>query len=122
MKRPLVVSRHPAALEFIGRKLDAWIDNFEPNCPACGFDSWYQDQICPVCFEVATGDVSYEDVEDRVVYGNIPLDLAAVAKEVWAIVFPPGKAPRGREYSYRDMVNAGARLVGFVVEEIGVMK
>lgn len=81
----VIVSRHPAAIEFIRR------------CGGVPDDA-------PV-FTEATAD----DVRGAIVYGNVPLHLAAESFCVVAVEFE-GKAPRGAEYTYEDMVNAGAYL------------
>lgn len=87
----IIVSRHPAAIEFIRRERPEFAD-------------------APVLASARP-----EDVRGKVVAGNLPLDLAALAAEVYAIVFPPGKAPWGQEYTLEQMVEAGARLQRFVV-------
>jgi len=90
MKR-VIVSRHPAAIEFIRNELPEFSD-------------------APVL-----ASASADDVRDAHVAGNLPLDLAAVANCVRAIVYPEGKAPRGTEYTLADMYNAGARIQLFYV-------
>ena len=45
------------------------------------------------------------DVRGRVVAGNLPLHLAALAAEVIGIQFS-GPPPRGREYTLPDRVEA----------------
>lgn len=87
----VIVTRHPAAEQFIRQSMEAFRD-------------------APV---VATA--TPELVRGKVVAGNLPLDLAAEAREVYAIIFPPGKAPRGQEYTLEQMIEAGARLERFVV-------
>ena len=86
----IIVSRHPAAIEFIRRE-------------TCLPDSCY-------AYESATADV----VRGKIVYGNIPLHLAALAAEVVAVEFS-GAPPRGTEYGLAEMDAAGARLVRYVV-------
>lgn len=85
----IIVSRHPAALDFLASLLDI--------------------SRIPILTQAGPGDV-----RGKIVYGNLPLHLAALAAEVWAIEFD-GAPPRGQEYSLADMVAAGARLVPYVV-------
>ena len=91
----IIVSRHPAAVEFILR--------------ASGLP-----EETPV---VATATVT--DVADRIVYGNLPLHLAAMARVVVAVEFS-GQPPRGAEYTADDMVAAGARLQLYFVNAVSV--
>ena len=58
----------------------------------------------PVKASVTEADLT-EEVE---VWGNLPLDLAAKAGAVVAVLFPPGKAPRGQDYTAEQMEEAGA--------------
>ena len=81
----MIVSRHPAAIEFIRQ---------EANLPA----------EVPVKTEVAA-----EDVRDCIIFGNVPLHIAACAKKVIAIEFT-GAPPRGQEYDVAAMRAAGAQL------------
>lgn len=89
----VIVSRHPAAVEFIRRELPEFAD-------------------APV---VATATA--EDVAGKDVAGNLPLELAALANVVFAISFT-GTPPRGREYSLADMDAAGATIRSFRVQAI----
>ncbi len=88
----VIVSRHPAAIEFI-RQFSEWHD-----APA---------------IESATAD----DVRDAVVAGNLPMHLAALAREVWAVEFT-GAPPRGAEYSLEAMIAAGAVLRCYQVRRL----
>lgn len=85
----VIVSRHPAAIEFIK--------------PACGTD-----------VPVLSGNVTPDEIAGKLVYGNVPLHLAAVAAEVVAVEFD-GTPPRGQEYTLDDMVAAGATLRSYHV-------
>jgi len=58
-----------------------------------------------------------EDVRGRIIYGNLPLHLAALAAEVVAVEFT-GPPPRGREYSLADMEAAGAKLRRYRVTDV----
>lgn len=90
----VIVSRHPAAIE--------WIRQKRPDLVAA-----------PVF-----ANVSISDVAGKIVVGNVPLHLAAVADRVLALEFS-GVPPRGQEYSVADMDAAGARLVPYRVEQLG---
>lgn len=92
-QRLLIVSRHPAAIEFIRRTAPRFAE-------------------APVLLTA-----SVEDVRGAVVAGNVPLHLAAAAAEVVAVEFT-GPAPRGQEYSLADMEAAGARLRRYRVEAL----
>ena len=87
----LIVSRHPAAIEFIRNELPEFSD-------------------APVLASASADDVRGADVA-----GNLPLDLAAEARVVRAIVYPAGRAPRGSEYTLEDMYEAGAAIKAFYV-------
>jgi hypothetical protein len=88
--KTVIVSRHPAAIEFIRRERPDLAD-------------------APVLAQAGP-----EDVRAKRVFGNLPLALAALAAEVWAIEFG-GEPPRGAEYSLAEMDAAGARLARYVV-------
>lgn len=87
----VIISRHPAAIEFI-RANDARF----------------------LAAPVITGNATPDDVRGKVVAGNVPLSLAALADEVVAVEFS-GAPPRGAEYSAADMAAAGARLERYTV-------
>jgi hypothetical protein len=89
----VIVSRHPAAIEFIRDAVALPTDT-------------------PV-IESATAD----DVRGRVVYGNLPLHLAAHAAQVVAVEFS-GAPPRGQEYDVAAMRAAGARLARYAVASV----
>lgn len=88
----IIVSRHPAAIELIAEEVGA---------------------VIPV-LQSATAD----DVRGKVVAGNLPLHLAALAERVIAVEFDRDP-PRGREYTVDDMRAAGARLEEYVVRPAG---
>lgn len=90
MSKFIIISRHPAAVQFVREELPQFAD-------------------APV---LATA--SEEDVKGKVVAGNIPLYLACLAEQVVAIEFS-GPPPRGQEYSIEDMRAAGADLRGYHV-------
>ncbi len=87
----IIVSRHPAAIQFIRETA---------NLP---------DDV-PVLAQAST-----KDVEGKIVYGNLPLDLAASAAEVHAVLFS-GTPPRGAEYGLEEMRASGAHLQTFIIK------
>jgi len=96
----VIVSRHPAVLE--------WLEKSGPVPGGAGhYLSNKRGEGRPV--EVITGNATPDDVRDRIVIGNLPLALAALARVVVAIEFD-GAPPRGAEYTAADMVAAGADL------------
>ncbi len=88
-RRRIIVSRHPAAIEFV-RQTPEFTD-------------------APVMASATAADLI-----GAVVAGNLPLCLAAQAAEVVAVEFY-GPAPRGTEYSMADMVAARAHLARYRV-------
>jgi len=92
MKR-IIVTRHPATVEFIRRERPEFAD-------------------APV-IESATP----HDVWDAEVAGNLPFHLAALARKVLAVEFPTAP-PRGNEYTLAQMDVAGARLVEYRVTRL----
>ena len=89
----VIVSRHSAAIEFIKREAPGFID----------------------ARIVATATAA--DVAGRIVAGNLPLHLAALASEVVVIEFDT--PPRGGEYDLAEMDAAGARLESYRVKRAG---
>lgn len=89
----IIISRHPAAIEFVKRSVPATL-------------------LSPVLAQAGP-----DDVRGRIVYGNLPLHLAALAAEVAVIEFT-GPAPRGLEYTLEDMDAAGARLARYQVSPL----
>lgn len=86
----LIVTRHPGAVEWLRRR----------------------GVVARVLAEVGPADV-----HGRVVFGNIPLYLAALTEMVYAIEFA-GAPPRGAEYSAEDMDAAGASLAPYRVQSL----
>ncbi|MGH7756809.1 MAG: CRISPR-associated protein Csx16 [Vulcanimicrobiaceae bacterium] len=80
----VIVSRHPAAVQFIQR-----------------FDGYRNVAVL--------NHATLDDVRGKHVIGNVPLRLAAAARKVTVIEFS-GEPPRGQEYTVADMVAAGASL------------
>jgi hypothetical protein len=93
MTQRIIVSRHPAAIEFI-------------RSAAPEFTT------APVLSQA-----SPEDVRGKVVAGNLPLHLAALAAEVVAVEFD-GAPPRGTEYTAADMAASGAVLRRYRVQSV----
>lgn len=89
MINPVIVSRHPAAIEFIKQ---------EARLP----------EDTPVIEQATEADVEGKDV-----YGNIPLHLAALAATVHVVEFKD--PPRGQEYTIEDMRRAGATIRSYIV-------
>ena len=92
MKR-LIVSRHPAAVEFVRAECAEFAD--------------------AAVVAAATPD----DVRGAVVAGNLPLHLAALAAQIVAVEFD-GEPPRGAEYGLPEMRAAGARLARYTVAAV----
>jgi len=65
-----------------------------------------------------------DDVRGQIVYGVLPLELAAEAQEVWTIRFRASEEARkrlaetGGNIPAEEMETLGAELVGFRVERI----
>jgi hypothetical protein len=93
MSDRVIVTQHPAAVEFIRREMPEFVG-------------------APVLKSAAPNDV-----RGCIVAGNLPLNLAALAAEVIAIGFS-GPPPRGREYTLSDMDAAGAYLARYRVEAL----
>jgi hypothetical protein len=113
----IIVSRHPAAIEFIAECLSDNECGIEcrpiPSHAACG----YRGVRCGIPIIPVIESATAEDVRGKTVYGNLPLHLAALAESVHAIEFS-GTPPRGTEYTLVDMHAAGARLVEYVVRPV----
>lgn len=93
-QRKIIVSRHPAAVEFIRQELG---------------QDWADAQV----MATATPD----DVRDAEVAGNLPLMLASLARVVIAVEFE-GDPPRGQEYGIEEMRAAGARISRYTVQQV----
>jgi hypothetical protein len=103
-ERAIIVSRHPAAVEFIRHTLssDPWWMRWSTR-----YDHPDRPTVVSAIPVVETATV--ETVRGRTVFGNIPLRLAAHAVMVVAVEFD-GPAPRGAEYTVEDMRAAFATL------------
>jgi hypothetical protein len=118
----VIVSRHPAAIEFIAGCLST--EGLEGIVTPSAVEIRVRADVDAAFGEPGSlvGSVPVltqagpDDVRDRTVYGNVPLHLAALAREVYAIEFA-GTPPRGQEYTLTDMLAAGSRLVPYVVRQ-----
>lgn len=119
--KKVIVSRHLGAVEWLGQIL--WPDHrscvqTEGATPKALIKLDYSNPEFPEGLGVEEIPVltsaTPDSVRDAVVYGNVPLDMAAEAAMVHAILFPPGKAPRGAECSAQEMTERGAFLASFV--------
>lgn len=105
----VIISRHPATIEFIARHLGGeYLPGLSVGLP--GVVVVGKEQI-----PVITGNAAPTAVAGKEVYGNIPLDLAALATEVNAVLFT-GAPPRGAEYGLAEMDAAGAYVGTFEVK------
>lgn len=113
----VIVSRHKAALEFVAgtfrtdcmdaQVLDDRIALYGmADTPYAGTDYG--------SIRVITGNAVPDDVAGKVVIGNVPLSLAALAERVDTIEFG-GTPPRGQDYSLTEMLAAGAHLKSYTV-------
>jgi hypothetical protein len=92
MARRVIVSRHEATIQWLREELDL-------------FDA-----------EVVT-DATPDAVRGAIVYGNLPLHLAALADEVWAVGFKT-TPPRGVELDRATMDECGVHVAGYKVMEL----
>lgn len=113
----VVVSRHPAAVQFIADELGfevspiyGLVREYPPDTPV-------EERLYDYgeCIPVITGNATIEQVKGKHVYGVLPLHLAAAATTVTVIEFS-GPPPRGQEYSLAQMREAGAKLVTYTVK------
>lgn len=124
----IIVSRHIGAVEFVAESLrlpherfvinDGWVNFFHEMeegrlmmLAAENGDEYHG--IIPTRKIRWLQEASEEDCNGEIVYGNVPMNLAAVATQVVAIEFD--RPPRGKELSFSDMWEAGARFVSYVV-------
>lgn len=105
--KKLIVSRHPAAIQFIAAELGGEVDGsvVRIHPPGNGKEA----EVIPIL-----GQATAEDIRGQVVYGNLPMQLAALCASVYAVEFS-GPPPRGAEYNVEDMKRAGCRLVRYKV-------
>ena len=90
--KPLIVSRHPATVAFVKAL-------YGPDCEV-------------------KAEVTADDVRGRIVVGNLPMQLAALCREMHAVEFAE-TPPRGTELDAEAMTRYGARIVGYKVQRVG---
>lgn len=133
----VVISRHPAAIEFIRQEIKKeWQRRLPPSrCISVTIPDtenalllwndgtvaeWIVSQApAPVLVAkvpIIRGNATPEDVRGKHVYGNVPLCLACEASIVYAIEFD-GTPPRGTEYGIEEMRAAGAKLTAYTVRK-----
>jgi hypothetical protein len=100
----VIVSRHAAACQFVASELNAVYAGGEINAVVLP-----DGNRIPVLSSATPADV-----QGKVVYGNLPLHLAALAAEVRVIEFE-GNPPRGQEYDLAAMKAAGAVIRAYRV-------
>lgn len=113
----IIVSRHASAVDFLVSELSA--PNVSVTLSAArdamhiiARNEYGEDEFhgtIPILASAAP-----DDVRGKIVYGNLPLHLAALAEEVRVIEFA-GAAPRGQEYTLADMKAAGACVRRYMV-------
>lgn len=108
----VVVSRHPAAVEFIAAEIGGRV-------VGDGEQSFITVEVGPRKTRMipVLAQAGPDDVDGRVVGGNLPLHLAALARLVVAVEFD-GEPPRGREYGLPEMRAAGAHLRVYRVRSV----
>ncbi len=122
IKNAVIVSRHPAAIEFIARAMIGGRGDqvdYSISETSVSFFGRADTESAGQSFgtvPIIRGNANPSDVHGMRVYGNLTLDLAAYAARVYAVLFPPGKEPPGQEYTAQDMTEAGAHLACFAVE------
>jgi hypothetical protein len=128
MNASVIVSRHKAAIEFIATQLGGTVGpqhecvyiTDDMRCECCNEPQGYcqkgNDFVGTITREVipVIASATVADVKDKIVYGNLPLNLACHASEIVAVEFH-GIPPRGQEYTLADMVAARAKLARYKV-------
>lgn len=125
--KKIIVSRHPAAIEFVAQALFGseyeimpvsglvqqvcYHDQDSPSGET-PFENGYPRQVLDEVQVIA--QATAEDVRGKHVYGNVPLHLACLAGMVTVIEFE-GAPPRGQEYDLAAMKAAGAVLRSYGV-------
>ena len=92
----VIVTRHAGLVSWLWRKLDIDISDIKvvEHAPPA-------------------------DVKGAIVYGVLPLDLAAEAAEVWTVSMPGlRQEQRGQDLTLDEMNEAGAHLEGFKVTRL----
>jgi len=91
MSDRIIVSRHPAAVEFVARAISRGVEEvwrINPNWPGEVVRVMHDgNAVIRLDGIPVRSEVGPDDVRDRIVYGNLPLHLACLAAEVHAIEF-----------------------------------
>lgn len=124
MQLDLIISRHPATVEFIAASIRGEVEAEGVRVPLgaidCGHGA-HEEAGCPGCYPwrhvPVLASATAADVRGKVVAGNLPLHLACLCEQVHAVEFD-GAPPRGSEYALADMLAAGARLVPYKIAAI----
>ena len=93
----------------IGYYKQADIDELETN--STYLTEWVTVEEVPILTQA-----NKEDVDNKIVYGNLPLQLAQHTKYVCAVEFD-GTPPRGQEFTFQDMMNSGAKIGKYTVNK-----
>ena len=110
--RVVIITRHSSTILWIASVLgEGWHINKEGNLESIPrYTNGNGDQV-----RVIRGNAADTQVREKVVIGNLPLGLASLAQQVFAVEFA-GEPPRGREYTVNAMHEASARLRAYSVE------
>lgn len=100
-KKCVIVSRHQGAIQWLEQQIHALGLVRSPD----------------IMFIKKIENATAEDIKGKIVFGNVPMHLAAQAAKVYAIEFDT--PPRGAELTKGQMVDAGARLVAYTVQKDG---
>jgi|SRR3989344_4689199 len=107
----IIVSRHPAAIQFCAAHI-ADRENWNQYSIFSDKVEFYEGEevyTVPIKSSVTPADVTGVEV-----YGNLPMNLAAVAGGLSVIEFG-SNPPRGQEYTLADMEVAGAFIASYKV-------
>jgi len=108
----IIISRHEATITWIASQFgEGWHVNPEGRLESAPkYKSGDGDKVKVIRENATDGQVG-----GRVVIGNIPIGMASLARQIYAVEFA-GEPPRGREYTVDDMNKAAARLRAYRVE------
>lgn len=115
MNKTIVVSRHPAAIQFIARAVGGEVHSMMAQYPNTAVVQSIRviretgEEYIPI-----VASATKENVFGAVVYGNLPMHLASLAKMCIAVEFS-ADAPRGTEWTLEQMDAAGAHLSKYIV-------
>ena len=93
----------------IGYYKQADIDELETN--STYLTEWVTVEEVPILTQA-----NKEEVQDKVVYGNLPLHLAQYTKYICAVEFED-TPPRGLEYTLEDMIFAKAKISRYTINK-----